>query len=358
MALQTGGFQVPVMPNIHFADGAQLAGRGPGEAIAGFDSGIGLVNAIQNTGNKAILAPIEQDQARARLAQIQAQTQLELAQAPYRKALARIETAKASVPFRVKQGESIVAVPEMDENGQPTGRTHQVIQENGVEYDPINGGTKPYSSIAKPLITADQAMLNQSLASSREAAAASRAELNRIRQQQADTAAKRAEDYFNLTGRKLDISQERLGQDKFTYLQGLDENGKLVLIPGSVKSGQTGTPIRTGFDPNRTPDPFAVRPGTPIVTTQKKTTPSIMERLSNSIGAVGNLFGGSNAQAPAALPDIPVPVAAPAPAPQATQSNDLTDAELEGLVSPLSPQAGTAQRSGTFKIGQYTVTPK
>jgi len=260
----TSGFGVQVMPSIQFADGAQLAGRGPGEAIAGFNSGIGLVNAIQNTRQKAILAPIEQEAARARLAQIQAETELAQAQAPYRAALARIETAKASQPFRTKQGESIVQVPRLDANGQPTGQFDQVIQESGVQYDPVTGTNSPYTANMKPLVTAETAALNNSLIGSRQSTAeyqqdqaAARAEANRIAALNAQTNQDRAKAQADLYAQRINHYKALEAQGKVQIFQTVDANGNLVLNPVDVKTRQALPPISLNAKPNRSVDPLA-----------------------------------------------------------------------------------------------------
>src|ERR1700754_2175407 len=110
----TAGFGVQVMPQIQFADGAQLAGRGPGEAIAGFNSGIGSIEAINNVRNKQLLAPIQQDQARAQLAQIVANNDFNQQLRPYQIQDARYQAAKTLIPIRDQTGLDLVQVPQLN----------------------------------------------------------------------------------------------------------------------------------------------------------------------------------------------------------------------------------------------------
>jgi len=359
----TSGFGVQVMPNIQFSDGAQLAGRGPGEAIAGFNSGIGAINAIQNTRNKAILAPIEQDAARARLAQIQADTELSQAQAPYRNALARIEMGKASLPIRYKQGESIVGVPEIGADGQPTGRIHQVIQDTGIEYDPTTQTRTPYTSMSKPLVTADQGSLNNSLIESRAAAAEAAKSLNEIRRANSDTSkarqlqdAQRIQDQFNQGNAKIDVSNRRLLSPHYNQFTTLD-GGEVVVHNVDTKTGNEGNVIRTGQDPNRTIDPLNAEIAAQIAAARAKaaaggtttTTPAQTGGIRNWINN-HNPFSSAPAtdQPLTTLPVIPVGPASPNPGPPDVPSVD----ELSQYFTQPAVAPSNGVQSGRFTVRQ------
>lgn len=366
MAIQTGGFQVGVLPSINFADGAQLAGHGPGEAIAGFNSGIGLVDALANVGNKAVLMPIQQDEARARLAQIQAETQLQLAQAPYRNALARIELAKSSLPIKDQNNIQIVRVPRLDANGQPTGQFDLMKRASGNEIDPLTMQRTPFSENIGIQTTAEADALQNSLIQHRQALNDAAVINAQTKGQLADIAGQNAGLKANLTRAQADLANERVNrlkvlekQGKVQLIQSVDANGNLVVTPIDLTTRQAGQSINLNTKPNRAVDPLAavILGAFQKPTTKTQAMPPPEGGSASIYDRVKGFFSPTPSTQPvSAPPDIPItpsPVTVPS-AQIAPTDQPLTNEEIDGFFNPDAVQTTDTPVPATQK-SPYTI---
>lgn len=369
----TSGFGVQVMPQIQFADGAQLAGRGPGEAIAGFNSGIGAINAIQNTRQKALLAPIEQQEAQARLAQIVGSNDFNQQLRPYQLADARYQAAKTQIPIKDQTGFELIKVPQMNADGTPSvddqgNPVYNVMKRaTGNEINAATGAISPFQEITGVQTPADTLNLHAALAQKARDYADLQAQFNAIRQQRADTGAaaqlataRHYQDQFNLGSSKNTIAQQRADTPHFSSLQGVDANGNLVLLPFNSKTGTVGTNISTGVQPNRTIDPLAAEIAAQMAEAKKRaaaggtttTTPAQTSGIRNWINN-HNPFSSSptTGQPVTTLPVIPLGQASANPGPPDAPALD----ELSQYFNPAQP--GTIP-TGEIQVGKFKVRQK
>lgn len=176
-AVNTGGFQIGVTPNVQFADPRLLAPRYQ-DILPAAQQGFGFANQIQ-------AAPIQRQLQQIALQQEQAK----LAQLPVEQQLMQIRLANASQPVDSVQGVSVVDVPRagdtglqpmLDENGDPvldangqqrfeipagyTPKTDQMIQSRVKAFNPVTGQIAYENRNTKVEKTAEQIANEQAVA--------------------------------------------------------------------------------------------------------------------------------------------------------------------------------------------------
>jgi hypothetical protein len=317
MSIETGGYSVSEMPRIQFSDGAQLAGRAPGEAIAGFNSGIGAIDSISNVQQKAIMNPLQASEARARLAQIQAETQLNQAQLPRQQALARIETARATLPIKDPNNFAIVGVPQFNQDGTPsldsTGKqlVNYMKQESGSEVNTNTLERTPMSEITGVQTPAETINLNQSLMQSRQAHAATQADLADTKSRLADLSGQNADLKAWKIQSEIELNNAHISRlkalestGKFTTKMVTDPQGNAVLFSVDTKTGQEGPRTYTGMKPVQVAnmwsgqdDPAAIKAAADKAAADKAAVDkgSIMNSIGNAATSLKNWATGAPA---------------------------------------------------------------
>jgi hypothetical protein len=349
------------MPNISFVNGAELAGRAPGEAIAGFNSGIGAIDAINNARNKQILAPIEQDTARARLAQIQSANEFAQQVQPYELATQRYNAAKTQIPIKDPTGFTLVQVPQMNANGTPSvdeqGKPiyNVMKQATGNEINATTGATSPFQEITGVQTPADTLALHSAYAQKARDYAEVAAANTAIRQQLADTAAKNAETnaaYKGLQGTalnaKIDHWKALDATGKYDLQRGTDtKTGQLVIVAVNKRDPSDYKEISTGLNPVQTENLF-----TTLTKMGSGAPPPPVTTTPNSVGSMfsglKNLFGGSSAPAdqPATLPTITASPSGQASAnPGPPDSQQVNPSEISTFVNSAFAPASAASPS-------------
>ncbi len=346
----TSGFGVQVMPQIQFADGAQLAGRGPGEAIAGFNSGIGAINAIQNTRQKALLAPIEQQEAQARLAQIVGSNDFNQQLRPYQLADARYQAAKTQIPIKDQTGFELIKVPQMNADGTPSvdeqgNPVYNVMKRaTGNEINAATGVSSPFQEITGVQTPADTLALHASLAEKNRLLGEYQGQNLTIRQQLADVAAQRAQTDSAFKDAKIQHYNDLKATGKYEFRQGIDPTtGQLVLVAINKANPADQRNLTTGLNPIQKQD---------FLTTIKKMQddakdtaptppPAASNPFSNAVNNVKNFFTPSAPVdvAPAALPNV-APSTQPTPEYAPTTESDI-NAFLGNNGLPVAPVSQT-----------------
>lgn len=233
MALQSRGFEVTNIPR---AQGIDFSLQ-PGQFAAGLNSGIGAYNAFSNIAEEVRDRPLRQRERESRLAQIEAEAQL----APVRRQLTEIQLAKAGLPEEVVTGSTVVRVPREGFADQ----YDLVEQVDGFTFDPTTGQRTPFKRAGKMVTSAeeiaDRAMRRNAeaerIAASREeiqASAASRAEANRIKNEQLALAQRK----FEAAEKQYAIDAQSKG---LTATRGTDENGNLVVMYTHPQRGLVAT---------------------------------------------------------------------------------------------------------------------